>query len=316
MRIRFYIFVLIFCFIFGVDAGLAQRKKATAPAQTSARTFTVITEPNATVWLNEVKRGETDESGKIVIKPIAPGSHKLRVRAEGFKEVSKTLTPAQKGDVEVPLTKTTDNAEIAFQEAEKIAGEDSEKAEELYKEAIKLRPNYPQAYIGLARLYSDAGDTNKTIETIKNLRKIQPRNSEASAIEGRVYISLGEEEKAVKAFERSISEGGGFQPEAYTGLGLYYKEKAEIAGSSGDFEGEKAFYLESSKALQKAVTQLSGAPDAIIIYQILGLNFEKTKEYKKAIAVYEDFLRTFPDSDDASAVQSFIVQIKKQMSEQ
>jgi outer membrane protein assembly factor BamD (BamD/ComL family) len=40
------------------------------------------------------------------------------------------------------------------------------------------------------------------------------------------------------------------------------------------------------------------------------------KKYTEAIAVYEEFLRVFPDSNEASAVQSFIVQLKKQMSEQ
>jgi hypothetical protein len=32
--------------------------------------------------------------------------------------------------------------------------------------------------------------------------------------------------------------------------------------------------------------------------------------------VYEDFLRTFPDSNEAEAVRSFIVQINKQLAEQ
>jgi hypothetical protein len=40
------------------------------------------------------------------------------------------------------------------------------------------------------------------------------------------------------------------------------------------------------------------------------------KKYENAIAVYEEFLRTFPDTSEASVVRSFIVQLKKQMSEQ
>ena len=37
------------------------------------------------------------------------------------------------------------------------------------------------------------------------------------------------------------------------------------------------------------------------------------KSYKEAIALYEEFLRLFPDSSEAKTVESFIVQIKKQM---
>jgi regulator of sirC expression with transglutaminase-like and TPR domain len=39
------------------------------------------------------------------------------------------------------------------------------------------------------------------------------------------------------------------------------------------------------------------------------------KKYNDAINVYEEFLRVFPDANEATAVRSFIVQLKKQMSE-
>jgi tetratricopeptide (TPR) repeat protein len=307
MHFRSYIFILICCFVFGVGF---------VNGQSSVREITVMTEPNAIVWLNDVNRGATDEAGKLVVKPIPPGSHKLRVRADGFKEITQTLTPTQKGDIKIALAKTTDKAELAFQEAEKMASEDTDKAKELYQKAIQLRSNYPQAYIGLARLLSGMGETDAALATIKNLRKVSPNYAEASAVEGRIYITLGEEEKGIASFERAIREGKGVQPEAYAGLGLFYKEKAETAGNSGKFDDEKFYYNEAAEALKKSVKQLSGAPDAIILYQFIGVIYEKMHEYEKAIAVYEDFLKTFPDTTEASAVQSFIVQIKKQMQDQ
>ena len=307
MRFRSYIFIVIFCFVFSV--GLVN-------AQKSVREINVITEPNAIVWLNDVNRGTTDEAGKLVIKPIPAGSHKLRIRADGFKEITQNLTPTQKGDVKIALTKTTDKAELAFQEAEKMASEDTDKAKELYKKAIGLRGNYPQAYIGLARLQSGLGETDEALATIKTLRKFSPNYAEASAVEGRIHITLGDEEKGIAAFERAIREGKGVQPEANAGLGLFYKDKAETAGNSGNFDDEKYYYNEAAEALKKSINQLSSAPDAITLYQFLGVIYEKMHEYEKAIAVYEDFLKTFPDTTEASAVQSFIVQIKKQMKEQ
>src|SRR5207237_10497796 len=109
--------------------------------------------------------------------------------------------------------------------------------------------------------------------------------------------------------------GKAFQPEAYTGLGVYYREKAQEAASEGDFDAEKKNYLLAAEALKKAVAQLGSAPDAIVVYQFLGDSYERVKMFPEAIKVYEDFLKIFPDSSEASVVQSFIVQIKKQMSE-
>ena len=76
-------------------------------------------------------------SGKLLIKPVTAGAHKIRVRADSFKEISQPLTAAQKGDVKIALVKTTDEAELAFQEAERLSTADREKAVAAYRKAIK-----------------------------------------------------------------------------------------------------------------------------------------------------------------------------------
>ncbi len=287
----------------------------TVSAQTK-RTITIITEPNAIVWLDDIQRGRTDESGKLIVKQISVGAHKIRVRADNFKEISQNLLAAQKGDIKIALVKTTDKAELAFQEAERLAGSDREKAIAAYRRATSLRPKYAEANLALARALSAKGDYELALKAIAEARRARPNYAEASAVEGRIYVLEGDEEKAIASFKRAITEGRGFQPEAHTGLGLLYKEKAEALGSGGDLEAEAANYQIAIGAFKKAVAQLSDAPDAITIYQFIGLAYEKMKKYDEAIAVYEEFLRVFPDSSEASAVQSFIVQLKKQMSEE
>jgi tetratricopeptide (TPR) repeat protein len=148
-------------------------------------------------------------------------------------------------------------------------------------------------------------------KTINSLRRLRPGFAEASAVEGRIHKENGEEKKAIASFKRAITEGRGFQPEAYTGLGLIYKEKAEGFGSAGDFDNEDINYIESSKYLKTSLKQLSGGQDAIVIYQLLGLIYERQKKSADAIAVYEEFLKFFPDTVEAEAVRSFIVQLKK-----
>lgn len=293
----------------------AQKPKTAAPPTSQVKAITILTEPNAGVWLDDVNRGTTDESGKIVVKNVSTGKHTLRVRAEGFKEVSQNLLPTQIGDVKIALLKTTDEAELAFQQAEKLQVLSKEKSKELYEKATKLRPKFAEAYLGLARVLLEQSDAEGAHEAIAAARRARPGYAEASAIEGRIFKSDDEEAKAVAAYKRAIAEGKGFQPEAYTGLALLYKEKAEAAGAEGDFANEQVYYAQSLKFFPSAIRQLSGAPDAIIVYQLFGLVYEKMKKYSEAIAVYEEFLRVFPDVGEASVVRSFIVQLKKQMSE-
>ena len=291
----------------------AQVKKPAPPA--AFRAITVATEPGAVVWIDDVRYGKTDKGGKLAISTIAAGGHRLRVRADGFKEVSQVLLPTQKGEIKVPLAKTMDEAELAFQKAESLTNADREAAAENYRKAIQLRPKYPDAYIGLARVLMESGDLDGAKDAVNGARKVRPVYPEASAIEGRIYKDLGEETKAIASFKRAITDGKGFQPEAYTGLGLLYKEKAEGDSGNGDFEQETANYTEAGKNLRVALKQLSGAPDTVVIYQLLGLIYERMKKYDDAIAIYEEFLRIFPNSNEADAIRSFITQIKKQRSE-
>ena len=306
MRLKSYIFILIFCFIFGVDSTFSQRSRN---VQTT-RTITFVTQPNATIWIDGIKRGITDEVGKLTVKPVVAGNRKLRVRADGFKEISKSLLSTQRGTVRISLLKTTDKAELAFQEAEKIAVEDKQKATELYKKAIRLRPRYSQAFLGLARVLS-SNDSQGALKAIADARKIRPIFPEASAVEGRIFKSLGEIDKAIDSFDRAIREGRGFQPEAYTGLGLIFKEEAEDAKTDDDFEEEKYYYTEAAKSFEKAINQLSATEP--VVYLLLGEIYEKMKQRQKAITVYQRYLRDFPEGDERSAVQSFIVQLRKEM---
>ena len=307
-------FYLAAIFLFNFSISAQKQNTAVAPSK-QTKTITISTEPNASVWVDDVLRGTTGEGGKLVIKTITASKHNLRVRADGFKEISQNLLPTQTGDLKIALAKTTDEAELAFQQAEKLQVLSKEKAKELYKKAISLRPKYAEAQLGLARVLLEQSDSEDALEAVREARKARPGYAEASAVEGRIYKSDEQEEKAVASYKRAIAEGKGFQPEAYTGLALLYKEKAEAAGAAGDFANEQTFYAQSLKFFPSAIAQLSGAPDAITVYQLYGLVYEKMKKYDEAIKIYEEFLRVFPDAAEASVVRSFIVQLKKQMSE-
>ncbi|MEP6900458.1 MAG: tetratricopeptide repeat protein [Actinomycetota bacterium] len=302
---RKFIAVVLFCGVLAVSVG-AQK--------TPLRNITLITEPNAIVWIDDVNYGKTDASGKLALKTFPGGTHKIRVRANGFKEISQSLLPTQKGDLRVALVKTTDDAELAFQQAE--AESDKEKAVKLYEKAIKLRPKYPEAELGMARALLDLGNTEGAFKAINAARKARLGYAEASAVEGRIYKADNKEDKAIASFKRALTEGKGVQPEALAGLGLLYKDRAEGFGAANDFESEKENYLLAAKSFISALSQLSGAPDAVTIYQLLGDCYERAKMYQDAILVYEEFLRLFPDNDEAVTFRSFIVQLQKRIKEE
>lgn len=287
----------------------SQPKRAVPP---QFRSITVVTQPKSSVWLDGVFYGKTGDDGKLPITTVSPGTHTVRVRCDGFQEKAVPLTAIQKGEIRLLLVKTTDEAELAFQEAERLTAVDREKAAAAYRKAVKLRPAYPEALLGLGRVLSDSGSLDEAMKAIASARNLRPGYAEASAVEGRIRKDLNEEDKAIATFKRAIAEGKNFQPEALTGLGIIYKEKAEGFGSSGDFEKETANYAEAAKYFRSAINQLSGAPDSGVVYQLLGLIFERQKKYDEAIALYEEFLRLYPNSPDATAIRSFIEQIKKQ----
>jgi hypothetical protein len=118
----------------------------------------INTEPNAIVWIDEIRRGSTDASGRIELK-VLPGRHAVKVRANGFKEAALPLLPGRR-TLAVKLVRTTDQAELLFQQAEEArdkARDDAAKQEaaELYRKTLELRPVFPAARVGLARVLLD-----------------------------------------------------------------------------------------------------------------------------------------------------------------
>src|SRR5690606_4892693 len=109
-------------------------------------------------------------------------------------------------------------------------------------------------------------------------------------------------------FKRAITQGRGRQPEAHTGLGILFQERAEMKIIDGDVPGGEQDYEEAAKNFTAAIKQIGISPDAGTIYQLLGRILEHQKKYKEAIALYQEFLDRFPEAVEAPAVRSFITQ--------
>lgn len=281
----------------------AYPQRRSAPARnTSIRTpLTIKTEPGAIVWLDEVRLGVTDGSGKLVLSKVTSGRHVVKVRADGFKESSTPLLPSRRSQVVIALVRTTDEAELAFQKAEDArerARDDPgrRQAVELYRLAVKLRPAFPAAHVGLARVLMDLNENESALSEIEAARRSRPAYAEASAVEGRIYREMAFADEATKSFERAIREGKGFQPEAHVGLARVYEDR-------GQYEAAATQY-------QLALKQLSDSEP--VIYQLLGATYEKLEKYREAVAAYEKYLDLAPNGSLAPAIRSILDQVRRE----
>jgi tetratricopeptide (TPR) repeat protein len=262
-------------------------------------------EPKAVVWLDEVRRGVTDEAGAFEIAKVSPGRHTLRVRAAGFAERTLQLLPTQRGTIPLPLTRTTDEAELAFQQAEaaresSTTDEARRAAAELYRRAIKLRPRYAAAHVALARVLLDLNDYEGALDAVDEARGVRPAYAEASVVEGRILRATSQNDEAVAAYQRALREARGFQPEAHTGIGIIYEEEGK--------------YEEAAASFRKAIAQLSDTEP--VLYELIGRTYERLEKYKEAVAAYEKYLQLAPNGKLAPAIESVIEQLRKQAAEQ
>ncbi|HEU4874943.1 MAG TPA: tetratricopeptide repeat protein [Pyrinomonadaceae bacterium] len=271
-----------------------------APAIYAQAPLTITTEPNAIVWIDELRRGTTDASGKLTVNKVSAGRHVVRVRAKGFKETTTPLLPGRRA-LAVKLLPTTDQAELLFQDAEiareKARGEEAlKKAADLYREAIKLRPAFPAAHVGLARVLMDLNEFKEAHAAIDAARRTRPSYAEASAVEGRIYREEAFDNEALNSFRRALREAGGFQPEAHVGLAKLHEDKGQFAQAVAEY--------------RTAIAQLSDSEP--VIYQMLGAAYEKMEKPKEAVTAYEKYLQLAPNGSYAAAIRSILEQLKRE----
>lgn len=259
----------------------------------------INTEPNAIVWIDEIRRGTTDASGRLELK-VLPGRHAVKVRATGFKEAAVPLLAGRR-TLAVKLVRTTDQAELLFQQAEEArekARDDAARqaAADLYRETLKLRPAFPAARVGLARLLLELNQYQPALAEIDAARRVRRIYPEASAVEGRIHREAAFTDDAIASFRRAIREANGFQPEAHVGLARVMEEQGN--------------YAEAEAEYRKAISQLSDSEP--VIYQMLGAAYEKQRKNKEAVAAYEKYLALAPNGSLAPAVRSIIDQLRRE----
>ncbi len=154
------------------SAQRAPRPTITTPA------LTITSEPNAIVWLDEIRRGTTDASGKLAIANVTSTRHTLRVRANGFKEVTVPLLPGKRTAL-VKLVRSTDPAGRGVQ---------------------------PEAHVGLARLYEENGQQEEAIaEYQKAIAQLSDSEPVIYQLMGAAYEKQQKYKEALDSYEKYLA---------------------------------------------------------------------------------------------------------------
>jgi serine/threonine-protein kinase len=156
-------------------------------------------------------------------------------------------------------------------------------AEESYRQALLLRPNYWGVYSAFGTFYSSQGRHTEAAQLFRKAIQLAPLNYRGYSNLGGTYLYLGEYRQAVEQLERSIALRPTF--DAYGNLGAAY------------------FYLlhyeDAANTLQKALKMddkdwgnWGSLGDAL--YQIPARRGEALSAYRKAIELGNERLKINP----------------------
>jgi len=192
------------------------------------------------------------------------------------------------------------------------------KAIEYLNNAIKLQPDYADAYADRGLAYVDLGHHQRAIEDYNQAIRLQPDDATAYNNRGIAYKKLGQHQRAIEDYNQAIR----LQPDgatAYFNRGNAYKAIGEQQGNNGQQQRaiedyNNAIRLNPNLAMvynnrgvaynnlgqyQPAITDLNNAislqPDLADAYVNRGNSYERTGQYQRAIDDYNEAIHLQPD---------------------
>jgi Tfp pilus assembly protein PilF len=162
-------------------------------------------------------------------------------------------------------------------------------------EAVKLYPQFAEAYSELGSLYLKTGELDKAEEALRKTLQLNEKNPTAQLNYGIVLLNQRKMYEAEKQLEKAVlADENAATPHMYLGialLGLNYPDYAEK-------EFLKAISLKNDEKLAQA-------------HRYLGGIYWKKGNYKQAIEHLEKYLEFVPKAPDAEKVRTTIKQLKE-----
>lgn len=203
---------------------------------------------------------------------------------------------------EIPITKEMQkdqvnniNNEAVISEANQLfESQEFEKAIPLYEQLTIQFPDNENYHYKLGVSYSRINQWNKAITALQKALELFPSQIDASLALGFVYLHLGEPEKSKELFNSVLRISPDYL-DAQEGLKLAENRIKDDDVKKQDKETKKE---ENDISVKKDVkkNQLNEGEAQVLISQANKL-FE-SKEFEKAIPLYEKLTAQFPDNDD------------------
>lgn len=261
----------------------------------------VISAPEgAVIWMDRLRYGTIGTSGEIPIYNLKPGTHWLRARLKGKREISQSVSVSASGTQRTTLKfpVDADKSDLHFQNAEELreSGKHDEAIKEYRLALSTSKRAWPSARIGLARSLMATGASEAAMTQARlAIKESGGKNPEAYTVMGTTRRLQGLLDFSIENYLQALEEANGFSPEARTGLALAYQDR-----NRSD---------EAIEQYQIAVRQANGTEP--IIYYLLGTSLERQMRLPEAIEAYDKYLELEPNSRQANSLKSILKQLRR-----
>ena len=163
--------------------------------------------------------------------------------------------------------------------------------------AIQLFPTYFLALQQLGLVYIDTEKDQQAIGPLEKSLEVNPRSAQSHLGLGMAYVNLDRPKEAIKELNEALAlDRREFRSYLYLGMALINTGKLD--------EAEKSF---------KEAYSIGGPTQARTAHLYLASIYSTRKEYQKAIAELETYLRENPKTPNASKIQEAIAKMKAKL---
>lgn len=220
-----------------------------------------------------------------------------------------------------------ENADAQFWLAEALLRQPSpQRASEIYMQALNLRPNFPEAWLGLAQARYTLAGNSAAAETVDEALKLRPRYAEALLFKGKLLQEQGRLNEARDAYNTSIAINGRL-PETFYRRALIAMQELDYDRAVGDLRrvtelqpnfAEAYYWLgrayfaqermtQALDSFQRAIALQGGSYTEARLYQ--GLVEEAMGRLQDATTSFQTVIQSDPLSDWANRARLELEQL-------
>ena len=171
------------------------------------------------------------------------------------------------------------------------------------QQKIREKPDDPDGYMALAKIYADHGQPQKAFEQYKAAILKDAALMEAYDKIAALYIQNQQGSKAVTVYKTAVGVDSGYI-KGHLMLGLLYQHSNQLK--------ESARHLEIARQLAEKATETTPNVQNL---NMLGAIYLAMKDYNRAEATFQKALKVAPDNNQAQEYLHQVRQAKKQESD-